>query len=141
MSSLIANKVKNKYLFQVQLKSLYSTHYLMCHCSKLYHVYNNNYNTNCLDCYFYHTTIRQIFATAIFKPQLFVHTQHKADRILTDCCPLCLALTKFRGFAFSRILLRLPYCLYSACYVRILVYPSCLSLLVYVFDVFVSIYL
>ena len=44
-----------------------------------------------------------------------------------------------RGLALSRILLRLPYCLCSAHYVRILVYPSWLLLLVYVFDGFVSV--
>ena len=64
-------------------------------CVKLYHVYNNNYNNNCLVCYSYHTTLCQIFTTAIFKPLWFCSntTLHKADWILTaHCCPLCMRM-------------------------------------------------
>ena len=45
------------------------------------------------------------------------------------------------GFAFPIILSRLLFCLYSACYVRILGYLSHLLLLVYLFDGFVSVLL
>ena len=45
-----------------------------------------------------------------------------------------------RSFTFSRIFLQLPYCLYSNGYLRIPNYSSCLLLMVYVFDGFVTIY-
>ena len=62
MSSLTANSAKKYGLNFGQTP--YCPHYLMCHYSNLYHVYNN-YNNNCLVRYAYHTTSYK------FKPQLF----------------------------------------------------------------------
>ena len=44
------NQSENKYVFQIQLNSLYCPHYFMRHCSNLYHLYNNNYSFFILIC-------------------------------------------------------------------------------------------
>ena len=46
MSSLFANKVTTNTMCSVSVTTLYCSHYLMWHCSNLYHVRNNNYNSN-----------------------------------------------------------------------------------------------
>ena len=72
MSSLIANKVKSIMgLVSLKLFIVLTILYELCRYSNLYHVYNTNCNNNCLVYYFYHTTIRQTFTMAIFKPRLF----------------------------------------------------------------------
>ena len=90
-------KSKNKQAVQFQLNSPHCPHYYMCHCSNLYHIYNNNFNNNSLDRYPYHTTIRQTFTTAIFKPRLFIYTQ-----LHTRLTELLLTLACFVGAFYVR---------------------------------------
>ena len=82
-------------MFQLQLNFLYCPHYIMCHCSNLYHVCNNNF--------FFVILVTQLFAKSL---QLFCSqaTSHKADWILTDYCPLCLAVLYMHNFSLQKVL-------------------------------------
>ena len=81
MSSLFANKVETNVCL-VSMKLFIIRTILCASVPNLYHVYNNNlfirysyllatFLQAALSRYFSHTTIRQIFTTAIFKPQLY----------------------------------------------------------------------
>ena len=105
----------------------------MCHCSNLYHLYNNNYDNNCLVSYSYHSN-----------HDCFVHTQ--LHTMLTEFLLLvaCFVLNFYmrtcvislmKVIEVKRSGLRLfdnsiattflfVYCVHSACdCIRILVYP------------------
>ena len=119
---------------------------LMSHCSNSYHVFYNNYNNSyryliCLQPFckqhLFVILLTQLFAnvltTDIFK--LWLLSLHKAHWITTDSWMLCPALlcahvlkVERSGFCSREYLLRLPCCLCSTCYNRILVYSSWISM-------------
>ena len=91
------------------------------------------------------TTVSNLYnlPTEIFKPRLFCWhaTSHKGDWIhTTDCCLLSLALLYASVFSLVKVfgVERAGFCLYDN---SLAIFFSCLLLLVYVFDVFVSVYL
>ena len=127
MISLIANKVKTNVC--LVSPSLYCTHYLC-----VPHIYNNNYNSNRLFDIL-PTQLLTILLTTSSNHDCFVHKQ-----IHTRLTEFLLTVARFflpfymrtssvwwkflkwdvQGLAFSRILLRLPRCLYNVCNVNIL---------------------
>ena len=79
----------------------------MCHCSNLYHVYNNNYNNN-------YSFVIPICLQPVCKPHLYfiLHTtevfkqatSHMTDCITTDCRLLCLALLQSNKIIQTNVL-------------------------------------
>ena len=93
---------KNKYEF-------YCPHYPTCHCSNLYHVYNNNYNNN-------YSFVIPIWLQSISKPYLFVRSSQRrtlnrnwlthtwlTELLLTGCL-LCLSLLHAHTFSLQNVL-------------------------------------
>ena len=74
----------------------------MCHCSNLYHVYNNNYSFVILFCSqpFFQVTL-VLYSAHNWDVQTLNFTQ---DWITVDCCPLWLAFLYTHSFSLQNVI-------------------------------------
>ena len=99
MGSLIANELKtNMCLVSIKLFIVHTLSYEP--------LFPTSTTITTYSLYFFTLLFSILLAKQIFKPRLFCShaTSHKANRILTDCCLLCLAFVFAYDFSLMKIL-------------------------------------